>query len=588
MTKTSPDLYKIFMFSKHFIIKLTKVVFVAVLIFALVLTSIISCSADSVNNSDYILFGLDWLRNKSPHAVYDPLSQYSDDLSDAFYDYYIHTKYTSDENVARYWNAYLSTYDYFNDYQPNVVMSYIGGEASEAGLDLTESAYKTSVMNRSQLAALADFGDNCLGNVEIRYNTLDGLSLRTANTIKFDGIAVSGSPLPHNFGTSYNQFERIGVYYNTTVAQSNNYANYVSVYGDGQLPPAIYIPRNCVVYQGSGTNALPYGFYIILGVNSLLRVNYNDQSYRTLYYYNPGSTVNSIKFGIGQCPVSVVTNDGMQCSYHSESMPIYENGENMGNTNAYISGYDLTQLIQMLHGYQVGQTPPDPIIYDLPDDIPYDDDGNVTVMIPYDIDDHSITYGDIVYMSNDEYNDYVNNGTIVEGDYINDYSTNTNNNISSTYYNYVINNNSTFDDSNILAKLDVIIGKLNDIISKIGTSTQTFLDETGEIFSGEPVYTDFGDCITENLPIVSDVKNMLENLNPQQSISIESAVVVDGAVADSNPYKSFMNGFRLDLSWYEPYRIKFRNLMKIACYISDIGSIYAVIKSVFGVHSGGE
>ena len=575
------------MFSKHFIVKLTKTVFVAVLIFALVLTSIISCSADSVNNSDYILFGLDWLRNKSPRAVYDPFSQYSDDLADAFYDYYIHTKYTSDENVARYWNAYLSTYDTFNDYQPNVVMSYIGGEASEAGLDLTESAYKTSVMNRAQLAALADFGDNCLGNVEIRYNTLEGLSLRTANTIKFDGITVNGSPLPHNYGTSFNQFERIGAFYNTTVAQSNDYVNYVSVYGDGQLPPAIYIPRNTIVYQGTGETSLPYGFYIILGVNSLLRVNYNDQSYRTLYYYNPGSTVNSIKFGIGQCPVSVVTNDGMQCSYHSESMPIYENGENMGNTNAYISGYDLTQLIQMLHGYQVGQTPPDPITYDLPDDIPYDDDGNVTVMIPYDIDDHSITYGDIVYMSNDEYNDYVNNGTIVEGDYINDYSTNTNNNISSTYYNYVINNNSTFDDSRILSKLDIIISKLTDIGNRIGDVADLMYYDIRDVFGDDPIYENFSDCITDNIPLIADIQNFIDAQNVNNFDNGIDSIVVPAAGSNSSQVARLFSSWHIDVSWYSPYRETIRNVLKIACWGFGIICIWSQTKSIFGIHGGG-
>ena len=51
--------------------------------------------------------------------------------------------------------------------------------------------------------------------------------------------------------------------------------------------------------------------------------------------------------------------------------------------------------------------------------------------------------------------------------------------------------------------------------------------------------------------------------------------------------KSMFNGFTINLSWYDPYRITIRNLLRACVYIFGITTLFSIVKSVFGIQLGG-
>ena len=526
---------------------------------------------------------------------------------------------------------------------------------------------KTALVNRQMLNSCDLFAIDGINN-GLTFVTLDDLGLTFIDDVSNSEITVSGDPYICNMGTSFSRYNT-SRHYNSASLSNNE----ISIYKGGSLPPAFYAPNDGSVLQNNV--ALPKGFYIILGGTELIRKDKSNYSGIGAYYFRSVEnsqdithpTVNSVTFGLAH-----INSSGYFVG-KSETLDIYKNGSTAGqtNTNEYM-GWELVDLWEKLQGYTVYYDEDDTPLPDngtfLPRNIPYDDNDYVVAMIPMDEDNGVNTGGDVVYMSPSDYEHYVNNGDIVIGDYVNDYSDTTTNDMTNNYNSYVVNNyyntevNSTYDDSALLDKLDTIIGKLNDIknglqnhdsetyddtslkskldtiISKLeqnsissvvtkldqikglivayddselkskitglqnkldtiigklndiqnkmGTSAENLSEDMGEVFSGEPVYNNFGDCISNNIPLVNEVKNVINGINVNDSAN-GTDDIWNGVPSSSGTIPDLFRGFTIDMTWYSPYRIKVRNILKIGCYILGIGGIWLVIRSVFGVQTGG-
>ena len=218
---------------------------------------------------------------------------------------------------------------------------------------------------------------------DLRFSTLDDIHLATDMPISVDNIKVhSGTYSVKNFGSSFSPSKSYDSWYDLTDAISDS--DHVSIYRGGSMPPAIFIPSGAVVYQDgirlSSTNCL----YIVLGDNCLIQCP--SFSLFGFMYYNPGSTVEDIKFGISKLKL-----DSAGTSFITNSTPyyqqgIYESGSKIAtvNTSDY-PGWVVLDLFEKMVGYYLKiDNFNDDFGSNLPEDIPYDDDGAVVVLIPQD------------------------------------------------------------------------------------------------------------------------------------------------------------------------------------------------------------
>lgn len=94
-----------------------------------------------------------------------------------------------------------------------------------------------------------------------------GLSLAAGYTATTGNITANGTGTIENMGTAWNNARPyIDSWYDVTEAVAH--VTEVSVYGGGQLPPAIYVPTDNSVYQNG--IFIPHGFYVILGDDNML------------------------------------------------------------------------------------------------------------------------------------------------------------------------------------------------------------------------------------------------------------------------------------------------------------------------------
>lgn len=246
-----------------------------------------------------------------------------------------------------------------------------------------------------------------------------------------------------------------------------------------------------------------------------------------------------------------------------------------GNSTDSLSDYHNASLrigaIMEMNGKAPDITPPA--------NIPYDNNGDVYMIYNTDT-------GDTVYMSTNDYDTYVNNGTIVEGDYNQTLNDTTINNIT----NLLNPDNDTDTDSSSggNVNLSLIEGLLRDIKSllvqikeKINIDDKIpILDGT---FGSEPVYEEFSDCITDNVPLIADVVDVVESLSTDIEdngiTEIGTHTAPDGAVG----VQSIYDGFTINLTWYAPYRTRIRDVFRIIFYGFGLICCFAYVKSCFGV-----
>lgn len=401
---------------------------------------------------------------------------------------------------------------------------------------------------------------------EYRTYGLDELHLSTGDNIYYSKITVSGSIPVTDAGSSWTnsskyKFGNAGVYSVSTPVETDT----VYCYPGGALPPMFYVPANAHLYQDSVL--LPSGYlYFVLGDNSLLQAQPGHYNYAA-YYTGDGSTSNSLTFGITRGSVS---SSGYVPDVRADNCKIYSSGDVVGqiNTSSY-PGWSMTNLFQQMCGFIIDHpnvTAPTPL---MPDDIPYDDDDNVVVMVPID------EPGEPVYMSPTEYNNCFNNGDIYNTD---DHS---NNVVSNDTINNITNIYNTYDDSKILNKLDIIIDKLDKIYNTIKSWKLPKLSKV------EPEYDNFSDCIIDNVPIAKDINDLVEAMHTSEAKSGFEQENKSIAGSSSHQEKSIYDGLGVDVSWYEPYRNDIRDLLKLFCYALGIGGIWSAVRSVFGIHSSG-
>lgn len=362
-------------------------------------------------------------------------------------------------------------------------------------------------------------------------------------------------------------------YDNYTLFNSSN-GHHVYVYnGSIYYPPMIYITSGSATQNGV---TLPSGLYCVLNSTELWYVGMGAQRFNNVYYFYSGSDDNLHVYVKSRYDNTNVT---------SKVGMVYING--VGYEPGY-SDYDaytvMDKFTKAVGMHIITDDTVEPKSITVPEDIPYDDDGSVIVLVPVD------QPGAPVYMSPTVYNNYYNNGDIVDShDTTNNYFTDDQiQQIINNYNNY----KSEYDDSKILGKLNTIIDKLDDIYNAVKD-----LGRLDEVLDAVPVYDDFSDCITTNVPLIADVQNLVEAMRVDEASSgfdTSFFVVSDGmhpsgvSSGYDNLIPALYDGFSPNVGWYAPYRNDIRNLLKLFCYAGGIVAVWYAVRSVFGVHGGGD
>lgn len=408
--------------------------------------------------------------------------------------------------------------------------------------------------------------------------------ITTEYPIVTENLDRYGDPLKEYDGSD--NFASWGCY---ETLQGLNETN-VYIFHCSGTPPFIKVGSQTTVYHYG--NVLPTGFYMVLDDETLLPAPYEtSNSY-------PGYIARGCCITYRTTPNS---NYSTGAWYSISRMARFDSNSGLYYYNR--SGSMVTQRI--VRGVQYGYENSTDILFDYqnaalrtggmlhlngeapyitpPADIPYDSNGDVYMI--YNTDN-----GDTVYMSTGDYNNYVNNGTIVEGDYNQTLNETTINNIRNIMYPPESDTDSGTGGGS--ADLGVIEGLLRDIKNLLGQIKDkinlddkiTILDGT---FGSEPVYEDFSDCVTENVPLIADVVDVVESLSPESANNGETEIGTHAAPPGAVGVQAVYDGFTIDLGWYAPYRQKIRDVLTIVFYGFGLVCCFAYVKSCFGVASGG-
>ena len=534
------------------------------------------------------------------------MSSYNQDVSsmsgDDFYSWYTSNEKTPQATIYHYLNRFVSAEPKYGGGRMPVFGVTIPNESE---VEMEKAHYNAAFIDKS----FVDFIDDevrSTSNNEIRFNTLEEISLVTPDLISTSNISVtvrSGGTgeVVKNHGSSWSANTVYDVYYD--ISQAKTDTEHVSIYTGGELPPLIYIPSGCAVYQ-DGVKLKTNDFYVVLGDNRLLYtdITYHPNGLIAFDYYTPSGTADSVVF---ECSHLKFNNNGLPVTERRSGIGyITISGSNVGQVN--VSPYKGWSMVDMISKYCNYCLDIDGSISEktaLPSYIPYDLDNVIVILVPDDND------GDIVYMDTNQYTNYVNNGNIVEGDYVNRYNTTTNTDIVNNYNDYVTNINNVgsggtgsgdivvYDDTNLLAKLDTILVGLNNIyntIVNLNFFNFNFITSGGEelpVLSNQPCYDNFTDCITDHVTIVSDVLDVIDSMEPVVSdhqLTFSDMALFPVSKSDDQLWSRF-NSTTIDLSWYDEYRLTIRNLLKIPCYILCITACWAAFRQMFGVKPpGGE
>lgn len=429
--------------------------------------------------------------------------------------------------------------------------------------DLNEASdgrYMVAQLHKDQLDGIHDaFHDYWSSDsAEIRSLPLGdlNLSVNTGNhpIIRFGYTAGSGPAVRYNNSRDFMHFV-------TNLDYTLNWDALYCYNGTIYYPPVLFVKTGSTLIQGS--SLLPGGYYYVLSTTELM-------------YVGDGN------FGSNQS-IDCFDNDGVVgiervvCNRSGYYDPIiYEDGvAHTVGANGDYSYDELFQKYQMSIGLHINcpnmSGDDSYTLKEPPTDVPYDDDDNVVVMLPMD------SPGEPVYMSPTTYNTYVNNGNIDNSD---DHSNNIVNNedidnITNIYNNYVTNNNTTnnynFDDTNILNKLDIIIGKLNDIYNLIENI------DFNVILNPPPNYDNFGD-ITAQVPFIGEVRTMINDY--------KDALVNDDTVPEIE-FTLFGVNDSITFDWYLDYQEQIKSILRVFAYICGVVSCWLNLKSAFDIHYGG-
>lgn len=444
-----------------------------------------------------------------------------------------------------------------------IIPAYVGATSLNGAVD---ARYIAAQVDRDIVDEIYAQAQYFAGN-DYRFATLDELHLSTNDDIYYDKITVTGSIPVTNAGAEWIQsisskrFGDAGYYSVTRVDNAS-----ILCYPGGLLPPLIYVPPYGKLYQDGVL--LPSNYiYVVLGDNELLQSDPGYYNYAA-YYTGGDDVANDIIFGLSR---GVIDNDTHNYvpSVRGERCNIYSSGLVVGQINdAGYLGWSMVDLFVKMCGFVIsdGYTPPS---ITPPTDIPYDDDDNVVVMVPID------EPGEPVYMSPNEYNNYVNNGDIYNTD---DHS---NNVVNNDTINNITNIYNTYDDSKILNKLDIIIEYLDKIyrsIKNINFDVNIDYDRIDAIVNPPPSYDNFSD-ITAQVPLIGEVRQLITDF--QAAVNAPSGVPhID--------FELFGVQDSIKFDWYLPYQARIKNLLKGFAYLCGVIGCWLSLKSAFGINRGGE
>lgn len=432
--------------------------------------------------------------------------------------------------------------------------------------DFAAEKYHAAVVNRDYVDSIYDSS-----NQFIRSGNLNGLQtygITTTATINYDQNIIAHPPFynPTNQPTGY-----------IDLTSAVNY-NGVSVLSAPGIAPVMYVPRDCEVYLYD--TLLPSdSLYVLISDNRLYYCPCLGRTAILLYTYDNGSG-KSFEMGAGFfdgyngdfVQLSDWINRYVQIITSTSTLPIpqYEN-----DTLSYIAEYQSHIGDTVLSEYPEVEPP---------SNIPYDDDDNIVIFIPSK---PSYEPSDIIYYNPETVKTFIDDRDIITYDYSTNLDQRTYNDVVNNYYNYIDSSDgSSFDDSNILGKFDGVIGWLRRMYNVITLAPVRENPKFKIIFSDQPSYIHFSDCLVNNLPIISEISTALETVKTNQTITgFDSPLYT--APENANSIQNLFDGFTFDISWYAPYRQKVYDLLTGFIYCSGVITCLLSVKSVFGVRNAG-
>ena len=449
---------------------------------------------------------------------------------------------------------------------------------------MIDSHYNKLSVNADILDRIVDIVNN--GGVVDSFKFED-YGFETFSNVVYLEYTSFGVPLRPN-AASESTFGTWGGYFPYQIPSDND----VSFIHCPGMPPSIYVGASTTVYHCG--HIIPAGHYFIADDKTLVPAPYFSSGSVVSWREVENNLYGSLIAG-GMNPYQVQDDNHWYWYYSTSQIDhIYVDGSSVNLSAGDSLNLSVYQAMSMRIGAYLTSDDHQPV--SVPDDIPYDDDGNVIMLIPEG-------GGDVVYMSPTDYDNYINNGTIVEGDFINNYSDETINNIKNIIFDPDSDSGSgggsSFDDSRILGKLDVIIDWLRKIHDKIDFSNivKPSFPDLFDFLDVEPCYTNFSDCLGSNT-LYHVVNDSIRSANDQlssgdlvlaQNSVIGSAVRPPGFDDDYSATNGaidptrFNRLYRLDVSWYSDYRDQVHQVLRLVAYALGLYSLWRSFKSVFGI-----
>lgn len=467
---------------------------------------------------------------------------------------------------------------------PRVPMNVVFSGTLDPTLEKYDGKFRAMVANRDYI------------------NSLYTLTNGSGENNRYKGLSEYGLTITGDYNVNTN-ITSVGT---PTIAQNGNVlSSYLdltsarqysglSFFSGTNYPPCVWVPSNGTgeLYQ-NGVKLRSNRLYYLIG-NNLCLGSYGDISFNYfLYYINHYDKNDFNKMQLNFKASNNITYSD-ETGYYTVQVPAttqhmyrYVNGATNPAGTTLSDELNLEILSQFEKSIGVNISFDNDVTIPVPDNIPYDNNDNVIIMYPT-TNNNDYTYQTIKYMSPATYKNYIDNGKATYNNYTYNDDNTVVNNIINNYYEYIDSDSGSgggsFDDSRIVGRLDTIIGKLNDIIDTIKNISTS--DVPGvKIFSSTPIYTDFGDCVTDNVPIAGDIDKIYDGIDTTQSESVGNYIDrFKGEFADTDtPYTQLFDGITVNTNWYEPYRMRVRNILKIPCWVFAILGSWTVIKSVFGV-----
>lgn len=279
------------------------------------------------------------------------MSSYNQDVSsmsgDDFYSWYTSNEKTPQATIYHYLNRFVSAEPKYGGGRMPVFGVTIPNESE---VEMEKAHYNAAFIDKS----FVDFIDDevrSTSNNEIRFNTLEEISLVTPDLISTSNISVtvrSGGTgeVVKNHGSSWSANTVYDVYYD--ISQAKTDTEHVSIYTGGELPPLIYIPSGCAVYQ-DGVKLKTNDFYVVLGDNRLLYtdITYHPNGLIAFDYYTPSGTADSVVF---ECSHLKFNNNGLPVTERRSGIGyITISGSNVGQVN--VSPYKGWSMVDMISKY---------------------------------------------------------------------------------------------------------------------------------------------------------------------------------------------------------------------------------------------